>query len=206
MGLSPWTRFIRPDREFVRMKALLSLNFVLLLGAGGYYVLVVLPGADPVSEDGDPEVQPGLRGVGADPATNGKDGGLKASPVQGPGERSDEEKRRRLWARMRPASDQMIPDPDGVGPCPPPDVGGHSAPVVRRYLDPLNGFHVWVHDDGAHTFLHWVAGGRDPKTGGQLPPREIVSTAVPTEALPISPDELPSGVTKQDDAKKGDGK
>lgn len=94
---------------------------------------------------------------------------------------------RRKWKLLRPPAEQLLPDPDGIGPCPPRTIGGHPAPVIRRYINPVNGFHVWEHVDGAQTWIHWSP--EEVRDDGTRFRRRIVSTVVPTEPLPIAPDE-----------------
>jgi hypothetical protein len=170
------------------MKALIGALVLLVLGGGGYYVFVEMPSrpSDPVSP-----AEPSSAAESAPPAATGE---VTAPAVPAAPDANKEQKRRALWTRLRPASERLVPDPDDVGPCPPPDVGGLTAKVVRRYRDPWNGFRVWIHEDGSFTYLHAGGGGGvDPKTGRQLEGGEMVTTGVPTKPLPIFPSELPGG-------------
>ena len=185
------------------MKALFGLLFVLLLGGGAWLVLREDPGTD--SDTGDPAVTPKTTDPKPTPDA-GKDGGLKAAPLVDKGKPkavdTAHEKRSRLWALMRPAAEQLIPDPDHIGPCPPVDVGGRAAPVIKRYRDPDNGFSVFVHDDGTYTYLHVTGGGGvDPVTGKAIPVREMVTTVVPTAPMPLA--EGPDGQSIVDSKSKG---
>jgi hypothetical protein len=169
------------------MKALIGALALLVLGGGGYYVFVELPSRP----SGVPS--PAEPPASARPTEATGQGEVTVPAVPAPSVDS-EQKRRALWTRLRPASERLVPDPDDVGPCPPPDVGGLTAKVVRRYRDPWNGFRVWIHDDGSFTYLHASGGGGvDPKTGRRLESGEMVTTGVPTKPLPIFPSELPGG-------------
>ncbi len=82
------------------------------------------------------------------------------------------------WGRFRNPLEEKVPDPDGIGPCPPAYLGGHPAFVIRRYLDRESGDRVWMHEDGAMT-LHHYERSKDPG-GSKVVGRWIISTAVPT--------------------------
>ena len=205
------------------MKTILTLLVLLAAAAGVYFstlepgdkVTVVGPGTD--GDDADKGVAANAggndaKGSGAQAAagTNGKKepaASHRDGQREGNGQWRDLDKRRRLWANLRPAVERLLPDPDNVGPCPPAHKGARKNAAVRRFRDPLGGFAVWEHDDGSYTYLREVAPRRhDPKSGLTWV-SEWVDTGVPTEARAIAPDELPksSGDDKKDakkDAKK----
>jgi len=167
------------------MKTLLAVLALIVLGAGSYYVFLVLPDANGRAPDAPP--------LGAQLPTEKPAQPRPPVVANGPeDELSAEERRQRLWSRLRPASESLLPDPDHIGACPPVDMGASAARVIRRYIMAGNGFKTWVHEDGSLTQLHYGAGGggTDPKTGKPLPAGEIVTTMVPTKEYPISPDDL----------------
>lgn len=194
------------------MKAFVGLLIAVLLGAGSYYVFVVMPGDEPDVQDPDPKLavsDTGSNGGNATDVQNG-DGELKADKIEKAVIAPDDmAKRQKLWALLRPARERLVPDPDKIGSCPPVDIGGRPNPVIQKYMDPINGFKVWKHDDGSYTYLHPMGGGNgeiDPKTGRPRL-REMVTTLVPTDPLPIFPDELPqtsgtNGATNDQGQKK----
>lgn len=183
------------------MKALVSLILLLLVGGGGYYVFFVLP-----EQAGEPvtRTEPSEGPVQGSSAAKQESGELKAKqvPAAKEVETDDKAKRRELWAKLRPACERLIPDPDNVGPCPPVDRGGRPQPVIQRYLDPANGFAVWVHDDGSYTYLHPTGGYLDKNTGKTAPLGEMVTTLVPTEPKPIHPGELPPETAAKSESKE----
>jgi hypothetical protein len=85
---------------------------------------------------------------------------------------------RSSWAKYRNALEQQVPDPDGIGPCPPPHMGGWPALVVRRFLDHESGDRIWLHEDGSKTWEHYQR-TKDPGAKKAID-RWIISTAVPT--------------------------
>ena len=65
--------------------------------------------------------------------------------------------------------EDRVPDPDGIGPCPPRNLppGRRDTPVVRRYIDPRTFEPTWVHADGSLTSLN--VGAREiPGKGKEL--------------------------------------
>ena len=89
------------------------------------------------------------------------------------------------WHKYRNPLEAKVPDPDGVGPCPPPQLGGHPALVVRRFLDHETGDRIWMHEDGAMTMHHYER-TKDPGRKEEIG-RWIISTAVPTPATAAEP-------------------
>jgi len=96
---------------------------------------------------------------------------------------------KRLWAKLRPPEEALVPDPDHVGPCPPPSDGGHPALVIRRYKEQGTGYFVWIHEDGAKTVVSpdpvdLGASLTSPGARGYT-----ITTMVPTQAASLSPDD-----------------
>ncbi|MFQ5504395.1 MAG: hypothetical protein ACE5F1_06300 [Planctomycetota bacterium] len=100
-------------------------------------------------------------------------------------ETADESDEAAEWASLRPASERLVPDPDCIGPCPPAHLGGHPTRVIRRYLDPDNGYKTWVHEDGAVTQISFTR--EESGTPGEKLSRRVILTSVPTEPKPIAP-------------------
>ncbi|PIE23912.1 MAG: hypothetical protein CSA62_05835 [Planctomycetota bacterium] len=98
---------------------------------------------------------------------------------------SDEEKE--LWRELRPVAESQVPDPDGVGPCPPEVMGGHPALLVRRFRDPSTGYLIWEHEDHARTILQPGMFEPDPKTGEPVPTTRVITKQVPAEEKPLDP-------------------
>lgn len=172
------------------MKALVTILVLAGLAGGGYVILSQQNGVDvDVPKISGPN--------GGQLANGGGDGAggtltVKDPPKQAPRiTRDREQERRALWEKLRPMSERFLPDPDNIGPCPPASSGARAAPVVRRYMDPGNGARVWEHDDGSYTQLVFGVGEvKDPRTG-QMVPKELIVTQVPTKPVDIAPDELP---------------
>ena len=205
------------------MKTILTLLVLVGAAAGVYYYSsgsdngASVEGAGDVgernekSQGAEAESNPD-KAAGAD-ATKVSDNSGKAGASkhrdgdrEGNGVWKDLDKRRRLWAKLRPAVERLLPDPDNVGPCPPAHTGARKSPAIRRFRDPLGGFAVWEHDDGSYTYLREVAPRRHDAGSGLTWVSEWVDTGVPTAARGIAPDELPksSGSGGNDNnAKKG---
>ncbi|GEM_PF-2598026 len=178
------------------MKISLAILVILALGMGALFASGVFDEPPPLP-----------RATGAEPPRiprPGKDSAGRTEPrddtmeAESRAESSEDPLRvppkiRALWRALRPEAESLVPDPDHVGPCPPPSEGGHPARVIRRFKDPKDGFYVWVHEDGAETRLYLTAPlNVDPKTG--KPKRQLmVGTFVPTTPVPISPEDLEGG-------------
>lgn len=85
----------------------------------------------------------------------------RAWPWEGPGVPGLEAAKRLArirWTPPRPplAGEEKVPDPDGIGPCPPRKLppGRRDTPVVRRYIDRRTFEPTWVHADGSLTSLN----------------------------------------------------
>ncbi|HHI80420.1 MAG TPA: hypothetical protein ENK02_10620 [Planctomycetes bacterium] len=96
---------------------------------------------------------------------------------------------KRLWAKLRPPEEALVPDPDHVGPCPPASDGGHPALVIRRYKEQDTGYFVWIHEDGAKTVISpdpvdLGASRTSPGAHGYT-----ITTMVPTQATRLAPDD-----------------
>lgn len=188
------------------MKAVFTVLVLAGLAAGGYYVF-----SGPKGTSG---ANVGMRDDGSDTGSKTAKGAVTkvdedaelvaSTPKKSEGERLDrEQERRREWRKLRPTSERFLPDPDNVGPCPPVYAGARAARVVRRFLDPANGARVWEHDDGSFTRLAFGVGSyKDARTGRMLP-KELVITQVPTEAVNIAPDDLPTIDTSKSAKKDG---
>lgn len=105
-----------------------------------------------------------------------------------------EDGERATWESFRSAVERLVPDPDGIGPCPPVHLGARPGLVVHRYIRPINGYHVWEHEDDSWTLLHFRP-GKDAKTGESLA-LPVISTIRPTKSKPIF-DETKSGHEKR---------
>ena len=164
-------------------KPLLGIVAVVAVAGAGWYVLTE---TDDV-ESGSSETL-GPRAV---VDGNGAGGAETPNPAKhAPTPVASKPDERTLWRKLRPATEQLVPDPDKVGPCPPESSGGLGRPVVRRFIDRTTGCPTWIHDDGNRTVYIPSGAGRDPKTGEWLPGTPVVSTAVRTTPKPISPEEL----------------
>jgi hypothetical protein len=97
------------------------------------------------------------------------------------------DEQRDLWRQLRPIAESQVPDPDGIGPCPPVHLGGHGALVVRRYREPGTGHLIWVHADRARTIIQPGMFKKDPETGEQYPTTALVTTQVPSAPAPMDP-------------------
>ncbi len=91
----------------------------------------------------------------------------------GPGIPSLEAAKRLARIRWSPPrrpfpGEERVPDPDGIGPCPPRRLppGKKDTPVVRRYIDRRSFEPTWVHADGSLTSLN-VAVREIPGQGKQ---------------------------------------
>jgi hypothetical protein len=123
------------------MKIAILAPLVILAGVGA---IVALDLGRPVP--GSAPAEPGPRA----PETAGQETGVFASRpspryVTPPSEREQ-------WARMRPPEEALLPDPDGIGPCPPPHLnnGAGASRVVRRFLNEER-IPTWLHEDGGIT-------------------------------------------------------
>ncbi len=203
------------------MRAIAAVILIVGLALGGYYVFTEDPGAAGGAGTGG----------GAETLSNGStsdgSGGQNRGPSAGDSAWQPElpltpsksepslskkardmakfeptEEERRLWTLLRPSCESLVEDPDHIGPCPPRELGGHSARVVRKYREPDTSFMVWVHEDGARTTLQPSFYERNASTGELEPQTRMITTYVPTETMPIDP----TGTAVGNSAKNGNGK
>ena len=85
----------------------------------------------------------------------------KAWPWAGPGVPTLEAARKLARIRWSPPrsplpGEKEVPDPDGIGPCPPRRLpaGRKDTPIVKRYIDRRSFEPTWVHADGSMTSLN----------------------------------------------------
>ena len=163
------------------MRALLALTALLLLGVLGY---AIYENASPAlgqsdkNEAGTAQDKAASEAVPIQPASD-----LKLADSSEPLlDKVYSADVRASWAKFRPAVERLVPDPDGIGACPPAYLHARSSLVVRRYIRPINGFHIWQHEDGSETWLHYSR-SKDPKTGETLT-TPVISTVVPTKVHP----------------------
>ncbi len=97
----------------------------------------------------------------------------RAWPWPGPGVPNLEAAKKLARIRWSPPrnplpGEERVPDPDGIGPCPPRRLpaGRKDTPVVKRYIDRRSFEPTWVHADGSLTSLN-VAVREIPDKGKQ---------------------------------------
>jgi hypothetical protein len=164
------------------MKVLAAILLVTILAVGAY--LLVEKGDKGGQAGNGPDLQNG--GEAGDPASDLPKGMTAAQlvftedkPASGDLGQTDLAKvDRSRWSDYRNPLERKIPDPDTIGPCPPPQLGGHPTLVVRRFLDHETGDRVWMHEDGSMTMHHYER-SKDPGRKEEIG-RWIISTAVPT--------------------------
>ena len=171
------------------------LIFVLLVGAAATAWYLLPESEAPERPEDPPRSSPELSEAKRSPETQAVIGEAIARREEmkrqtSPFLPSDEEKE--LWRELRPVAESQVPDPDGVGPCPPEHLGGHPALVVRRFRDPSTGHLIWVHEDKARTILQPGMFEPDPKTGEQMPTARVVTKQVPTGGKPLEPGSSPA--------------
>jgi len=168
------------------MRSIVLLLVLLAIAVGVAFAIPLLAGEkdDPASIH-----KPEVKSAAKDPAAN-EPARIK-TPTKVDVEEASTSEERRKWRLLRPAGEQLLPDPDGIGPCPPRRYGGHPARVTRQYINPTNGFHVWEHVDGAQTWIHWSPERTRPD-GTRFRTR-IITTVVPTDPMPISPEDNVKG-------------
>ncbi len=96
---------------------------------------------------------------------------------------------KRLWAKLRPPEEALVPDPDHVGPCPPVSDGGHGALVIRRYKEQDTGYFVWIHEDGAKTLISPDPADLGASLTSPGARGYTITTMVPTRATALSPED-----------------
>ncbi len=179
------------------MKVFFFLLLAVIVVGGGLYIVDQM-GEDPVSP---PKVKaPDLKPDQTDPSDP-----LSSRGAKGPELVASKKARaskphlvkgelygvdvKRLWAKLRPPEEALVPDPDHVGPCPPVSDGGHGALVIRRYKEQETGYFVWIHEDGAKTVVSpdptdLGASRTSPGARGYT-----ITTMVPTRATTLSPED-----------------
>lgn len=169
------------------MKVLLTLLLLVILALGAY----LLMGPGDGSGDGTGTADPG--GSSASHATHlpqairapNLDFQEDQAPLGDLAEKDLAKIDRSGWPKFRNPLEQRVPDPDGIGPCPPPQLGGRPNLVVRRFRDWETGDRIWMHEDGSMTWHHYER-GKDPGRK-EVIGRWIISTAVPTESTRAEP-------------------
>ena len=150
------------------MKPLLGIVAVVAVAGAGWYVLTE---TDDV-ESGSSETL-GPRAV---VDGNGAGGAETPNPAKhAPTPVASKPDERTLWRKLRPATEQLVPDPDKVGPCPPESSGGLGRPVVRRFIDRTTGCPTWIHDDVNQRWSRLVSSDRAGSDVHIFPTGDLVS-------------------------------
>jgi hypothetical protein len=204
LGFSFGRGFLLPHQASIdfflgtSMKAFFFVLLAAIFVGGGIYLLDQM-GDDPIDTTNTEKLDPKLKNEQSSEKVNAKEGiapqmvASKKAPTSKKFRFSEGEVYgvdvKRLWAKLRPPEEALVPDPDHVGPCPPASDGGHPALVIRRYKEQNTGYFVWIHEDGSKTVV-----SPDPVDLGasQASPGArgyTITTMVPTQATRLSPDD-----------------